>query len=353
MTRCKILERFSNITNTAEAKTLLNELALLEQTPTIQAAVQFLIHNIFRTLNGETAKKIDRKTDLLLFHPFGYKPRETNWNDWMTFFGTKTAYVRVDADQGPVLQEQLPKTAEAAKERKAGVHFAPFLFGEEPTPGHKTVRSRDNVRGCLTFFADFDGDKAEDWEKIQQLAPLPSIVVETKRGWHVYWPLQSSVSVPAWEKVQSTIVEVTASDKAIKTPGHSLRMPSSWHCKGEPYYVQVVWADWHRFSYEEMEIAFPPKPTDPVRIPNTFRPMSGIRLPRTNSLPTGASHDTLVSESGRVYAGVEEGNAMAARNMVVTWFTSFKDNKKPTDEREAQRRCDELEVKQYGRVVSR
>src|SRR3990167_6974610 len=286
MTRRQILGCLRSIKEMADAKALLDELSAGERTKLQKAAIHFLIHNVFRTLSGSEACKPPRWVNLELFAPFAYEPQGIVWDEWMRFFGAKTAYVRVDTDGGPVIQEHLPKTAEAAKERKAGVHFVPFILGEVPTRGHVSIRSRDNVQACLT-------------------------------------------------------------------PGHSLRMPGSWHCKEEPFWTQVVWADWRKFTYAEIELAFPPREEKARGNQGVFKPIDGIRTPKTNYLPSGGSHDVLVSESGRVYAGVKEENARSAREMVVTWFTAFKERKKPTDEREAQRRCDELEIKQFGRVVSR
>ncbi len=295
--------------------------------------------------------------DGLLFHPLEYGPREVDWSEWLGFFGSDTAYVRLDRKNGGVLMEGLPESREWALERKAGVHFIPQSMGKEPTPDHSTRRSSDNVLACNSLMVDFDGDKAEGWRRLALGPILPSLVVETLRGWHAYWPLEAPVSVSKWERIQSTMNDFYGSDTAIKYASHSLRMPSSWHCKGlfeggEAFYVRLVHATWKRFRFEDMEIAFPPKPI-PKRYIKDFQPIDGVRLPSTNALPKGASHDPLVSESGRVYAGVREENASAARNIVVSWFTSFKERRQPTDEKEAHIRCDELERKQYGRVVSR
>src|SRR3990167_10815140 len=220
MTRRQILGCLRSIKEMADAKALLDELSAGERTKLQKAAIHFLIHNVFRTLSGSEACKPPRWVNLELFAPFAYEPQGIVWDEWMRFFGAKTAYVRVDTDGGPVIQEHLPKTAEAAKERKAGVHFVPFILGEVPTRGHVSIRSRDNVQACLTFFADLDYDKTEGWEKIRSLALLPSIVVETRRGWHAYWPLQAPTNVLSWVKVQTAMTEVVGGDTACITPGH-------------------------------------------------------------------------------------------------------------------------------------
>jgi len=241
----------------------------------------------------------------------------------------------------------------------AGVHFIPQAMGKAPTPGHSTRRSKDNVEGCLTFLADMDGDKAEGWRKLMESPILPSVVVETLRGWHAYWPLNARCEVFMWERIQSTMNEYFGADKAIKYASHSLRVPGSWHCKemfkgGEPFFVRLVHATWKRFDFVDMEIAFPPKP-----LPRTeyrrrdHAPIEGVRLPSTNVIASPGSHDLLVSEAGRVYAGVKQENAAAARRVVMDWYLGFKQDRKGTDEKEAQRRCDELEIKQYGSIVSR
>ena len=320
------------------------------------AACHYLAHNVIPMLQegGEPTDKIPAWVDALLFHPLEYKPQDVAWSDWMGFFGADTGFVKIDEKDGPVILHTLPESAEWVLERKAGVHFVPFVLGEKPTGDHKTRRSRDNAKAALCFMADLDdGTKAEMWDKFLESPIMPSIVVETARGYHAYWPLDAQGDVFLWERIQSTMNEYFGADKAIKTAAHGMRMPSSWHCKDEPFLVRVVFANWKKVSMTDMELAFPPKPLPTVYTPREFKPIDGVRLPKTNALPAGDSHDTLVSESGRVYAGIKQENASLARKMLVDWFTGFKQNKKPTDYTEVNRRCDELEIKQFGAVVSR
>lgn len=320
------------------------------------AACHYLAHNVVPMLQegGVPSDRIPAWVDAVLFHPLEYKPVAVGWKEWMAFFGADEAFVKIDEKDGPVILDALPESVEWALERKAGVHFVPFVLGEKPTGTHKTRRSKDNAKAALCLMADLDkGTKAEMWDKLLKSPIQPSMVVETARGYHAYWPLNAPGDVFLWERVQDTMNEFFGSDRAIKTAAHGMRMPSSWHCKEEPFWVQVVFANWKRHDMRDLELAWPPKPLPKPYAPREFRPIDGVRLPSTNSLPTGASHDTLVSESGRVYAGIRQENAGLARKMVVDWFTGFKENKKPTDYAEANRRCDELEIKQFGSVVSR
>lgn len=343
-----------------QAKRLLDAWSLQAEDHLFKAACHYLIHFVIPSLNGIdcSEKMLPSWVDRVLFHPLEYRPQEVAWADWMGFFGSDTAFVRLDQDGGAILMETLPENQSWAKEHKAGVHFVPFILGKEPTPGHSSRRSKDNAKGALSFMVDFDGNKQEDWKKIVGSPIWPSLVVETERGWHAYWPLNAPCSVSLWERIQVSMNEYFSSDKSIKYASHAMRMPSSWHCKGlfdgrEAFYVQLVHATWRRFRLEDLELAFPPKPLPKPYAPREFRPIDGVRLPRTNDLPSGYSHDTLVSESGRVYAGISQENATLARRMLVDWFTGFKQNKKPTDLTEVNRRCDELEIKQFGAVVSR
>jgi hypothetical protein len=325
------------------------------------AACHYLTHNVMPMVmeGGEPSDRIPAWVDRVLFHPMEYRPQEVGWEEWMRFFGSDTAYVREDSKKGFCLLEGLPESLEWTKEQNAGVHFIPQIMGKEPVEGRKTRRTNDNVEACLTFLADMDGEKEADWEKLANSPILPTAVVETRRGWHAYWALNAPCSVLAWERVQETMNEYFRADKAIKYAAHSLRVPSSWHCKevfegGEPFYVQLVHASWKKVDYTDMELAFPPKPrVESGYTAGDYRQIQGVRLPSTTYIPSPGSHDILVSESGRVYAGVKEENAGLARKMVMDWYLGFKQVKRPTDEVEARRRCDELERMQYGRVVSR
>lgn len=325
------------------------------------AACHYLTHNVIPMLQdgGVPSDVVPGWVDRALLHPLEYRPQEVGWKDWMAFFRSDAAFTLEDRPNGAVLLEGLPESAEWAKERNAGVHFVPQALGKAPTKGHVSRRTRDNVEGCLTLLADLDGDKTEGWLKLQSSPILPSVVVETRRGWHAYWPLNDRCEVFMWERVQTTMNEFFMADSAIKYGSHSLRVPGSWHCKevfegGEAFYVQLVHATWKRFRFEDMEIAFPPKPLPKAEYrPREYRPIEGVRLPSTNTIPSPGSHDLLVSEAGRVYAGVKQENAGLARKMVTDWYLGFKQNRKPSDELEVQRRCDELEIKQYGSVISR
>lgn len=342
------------------ANKLLDEWSLLAEDRLFKAACHYLIHFVIPSLNGKDCadKPLPIWVDRILFHPLEYKPQEVDWEEWMTFIGSNSAYVREDCDHGKVLLERLPLTKEGALVRKSGVHCNILPLGKEPTLGHFSRRSDDNVLEFSCLFQDFDGDKAQDWEKILNSPVQPSLVVETRRGWHAYWPLNASTTNSLWLKVQSAMRDYFDADRGVLSPSHSLRIPGSWHCKelwkegGEAFHVQLVHATWKKFRVEDLEIAFPSKEEKIVRR-MVYKPIDGVRLPSTNYLPSGMSHDTLVSEAGRVYANVLEENAASCRKIVVEWFMSFKENKKASDEKEAQRRCDELEIKQYGRVVSR
>jgi len=323
------------------------------------AACHYLTHFVVPTMQGEdcTGKRIPEWVDALLFHPVTYGHVETTHEDWMRFFGANCSYVREDRDGGFVLQNQYPNDAMNLLSRKAGAHFLPGITGDTPTLGHTSVRSVDNIQAMTCFFADLDGDKAEGWQIIQGLPLRPSVVVETRRGWHLYWALNAPHCVEEWLRVQSTIVEATKGDRGVLTPNHSMRMPNSWHCKemwkgGEPFWVHIAWASWRKYSYAEVELEFPPKPV-PKAVRREFTPTDGVRLPSTNYLPKGGSFEPLTSEVARVYAGIKMENAAAARRIAVDWYMSFKENKQPSDEREVNRWCDRLETKQFGRVVSR
>lgn len=320
------------------------------------AACHYLTHNVIPMLQegGIPSDRIPSWVDAVLFHPLEHKPQNVDWKEWLAFFGADEAFVKTDAKNGPVILDTLPESAEWALERKAGVHFVPFVLGENPMEGRKTRRTKDNVKASLCFMADLDaGTKEEMWQKLVASPIQPSIVVETARGYHAYWPLNAPGDVFLWERVQSTMNEYFGADSAIKWAGHGMRMPSSWHCKEEPFWVQIVFANWRKHSITDIELAWPPKPVPKPYTPRDFGPIDGVRLPSTNYLPKGGSFEPLTSEVARIYAGIKMENAAAARRIAVDWYLSFKENKQPSDEREVNRWCDRLETKQFGRVVSR
>jgi putative DNA primase/helicase len=96
-------------------------------------------------------------------------------------------------------------------------------------------RGDRNVALFRSLFADFDGGTTPD-EALARVAaaglPLPSIVVVSGGGTHLYWLLQEPTGDAAnWKARMAGIIEAVGSDKSIRNPERIMRLPGSDNVK--------------------------------------------------------------------------------------------------------------------------
>ena len=101
----------------------------------------------------------------------------------------------------------------------------------------------------------------------------PSLVVETSTGidvngevfskLHSYWLIDTEhpISAEDFHGIMETMVEARGSDPDAKDLARVLRLPGSWHQKGDPHQVQIVGGCEALYGRDELIKAFPP----PVR----------------------------------------------------------------------------------------
>ena len=142
------------------------------------------------------------------------------------------------------------------------------------------VAKKDNCTSLNAFFVDIDDRKdLEELEKIKGLLD-PTFIIETKRGYHVYWCLDEVIYkeevtaeewetvVTNWEKIEQSIVIALDADPAVKDITRILRVPDTFYWKktGNQYktgtegvfkikgiYKKVA----NSYSMDEVEKVFP------------------------------------------------------------------------------------------------
>jgi hypothetical protein len=319
---------------------------------------------VIPTLHG-----LDKKSSTLSFESqisLFSKPIEVSWKEWMENFPHGVVEVREDRTNGDVLLQGIPYSDAWPLARKAGVFYSLNGFYDAPTPGHVLRRSEDNVRSYNAIWSDFDGGPEKKHLLLSKIIsrPLtPTFVIETKNGYHIIYLLEKSYTDgPVWQNIQNGIIEFTDSDKACRNASRTLRMPSSWHCKGlwkdpqeNPYRVALIWKGKQKYSLDDLSEYYSPKPKKKyqTRYYDQFQPSQEIKMPNQLNLPVGGRHLGLLEEAGRIYAHLDPSKALEARELIKRWYASASTEVKPNFEKEVDDICDFVERQQYGSITSR
>lgn len=265
------------------------------------------------------------------------------------------------ANFGRVLEARdiTQKDLDTAASISYGSFFTPNGHGNTKNPKGTLLRWDGNVTRFNACFADFDSGTKE-----QQLAtiatfPIPySLLIESKRGFHVYWMLKDTKTPPSsnsslWRSIQTTIATKYHADKACSNPSRLMRLPGSYHVKGDPYLVQIKEVNNKTYTLAELELEFPPPPRKPfiayVKNPNAKK---HINAPSLTSLHDGDRHVTLKETAGRLYAHSDASDATLIRNVLKVWYYNSCINVKPNWEREVDDVCDWVEAREYGSIRS-
>lgn len=140
---------------------------------------------------------------------------------------------------------------------------------------------KEHCTSINAFFVDIDGRK--DPSEIEEIKErlLPTFVLETKNGYHLYWVLDESIykeevteeewesAVMRWERIQQNIVTTLKGDPVVKDITRIMRQPDTYYWKksGDAYKGGVKNAPFvikgiHKqisasYSMEQVEEAFP------------------------------------------------------------------------------------------------
>lgn len=128
-----------------------------------------------------------------------------------------------------------------------------FKFGQ---------RTKNDLEKILSWVVDIDGgDKTAHMKKIIQ-GLYPSLVIETKNGYHVYWNAKDATRENYSAIVEDRLINFYESDRNAKDLARALRAPGFKHLKNpsDPFEVKVVWrADVAYTETQMLEYYEPPK----------------------------------------------------------------------------------------------
>lgn len=122
-------------------------------------------------------------------------------------------------------------------------------FGADP-------RRKEFLKRINAWAIDIDdGSKAEQHAKLQASPLVPSLIVETKRGYQAYWCARDGQAEHWNAIVLERLVAHFGADRNARDLCRILRAPGFLHLKdpNDPFEVKIVWQ--HDVSYHERQMA--------------------------------------------------------------------------------------------------
>lgn len=125
---------------------------------------------------------------------------------------------------------------------------------------HTTQRRDDNLKEIRFWFIDMDeGSKETQFDKIVSFPLVPSMIVETKKGHHVYWKCKKEPTIKEYDFTIERLIGLFGSDKNAKGVARILRVPGFLHMKDptKPYKIKKIFEEDCSYTTEEINKALP------------------------------------------------------------------------------------------------
>lgn len=249
---------------------------------------------------------------------------------------------------------QLPADfKEKALKADYGVFFTPNGIGSVKKPGGVLLRWDGNITSLNACFVDLDkGSKQNQLVALNKAPAVPSIIVESKRGYHAYWLLSDKsadkTAISLWRRIQTTIANTLEGDTACSNPSRLMRLPGSFHVKGEPFEVVIHSVTNSAYTLSEMELAFPPPPR-PIYFATDRKYAKKIFVPPIQALHEGERHPALNKAAGTLYANALSKDFPLIREALKTWYSLSCINLKRDWEKEVDSVCGWLELREHAK----
>ena len=116
-------------------------------------------------------------------------------------------------------------------------------------------------------FVEMDNGSFEEQQKKIDAFPLqPSMVIKTKKSFHVYWFMDASAKVGRFRTIQTQLVKHFDGDPACVNESRVMRLPGFNHCKQDPP-VEVTCVCFHperKYSQDQLSDELPEADPAPV-----------------------------------------------------------------------------------------
>lgn len=138
----------------------------------------------------------------------------------------------------------------------------------------KKKPSNNDIIDFRNWFIDIDAGKDENGnyfcdeevlirkqymcETVLSSLPTPTLVIETRNGYHIYWSCIENISADEWNRVELKLHDIiSVADHAVKDASRILRMPNTMWVKPDkgctPVEVKPVFGTPIRYGIEDFE----------------------------------------------------------------------------------------------------
>jgi len=123
---------------------------------------------------------------------------------------------------------------------------------------HNATRKIENLKTILSWAVDIDDGTKEEQQALIKKHLRPSLVVETKRGYQVYYDAQDA-KPENYKKIVENLIFHLNGDKRAKDIARIMRVPFYLHWKNpdDPYFVTHHEPTGMKYTEEEMLKYFP------------------------------------------------------------------------------------------------
>lgn len=132
-----------------------------------------------------------------------------------------------------------------------GIFFTPNEFNGR--------RKKVNLSKINYYIVDIDeGGKEKIWSDIEKLVLKPSVIVESKRGYHLYWRVSDGSTIETYEKIEKCIIQKLNGDKGAKDVSRLLRYPNFYHMKDpkNPFLIKLIEKNDNVYKENELYLYF-------------------------------------------------------------------------------------------------
>jgi hypothetical protein len=167
--------------------------------------------------------------------------------------------------------------------------FSIFFTVQGFTSGRRITENLSNINA---WAIDIDKDsKEQQLERIRNTALVPSLVVESKNGFHVYW-MAKDATKQNFPKVMYLLVNKFLADANAKDLCRVLRMPGFFHWKDEndPYKVETIFKSEKYYTEKEMLFFFAEKKTESKKTEFKKLNFENVNNKQALSALSGTSH---------------------------------------------------------------
>ncbi|MEN6351405.1 MAG: hypothetical protein ABFD08_18690 [Syntrophomonas sp.] len=129
---------------------------------------------------------------------------------------------------------------------------------------------KENINKVNAVFIDLDAGRDENKDyypldvvqeykqkkmhQIGQFPLVPSYIVETRNGYHVYWLLNDGAKIKQFEECENRLIDYFKSDTATKKSNMLLRVPGFYWCKdpNNKYFCRIIERNDVRYNIDDI-----------------------------------------------------------------------------------------------------